>query len=119
MSPWQTPSSAAGILNPGTAAGGRLPRSDKALLRPTPIPRGSLGWTSSNPALLPFRSIPQPTPRSAAPQHSSSLATSEITPPSHSPPSLDPALVRSSVSPVPFQKLLTLASSAVSISVLP
>src|SRR5258708_27428354 len=119
MSPWPTPSSPAGIPNTATASGGRLPRSDKALLRPTPPPHGSLGWTSSNPALLPFRSIPQPTPRSAARRRSSSAPFSGTTPPSPLHPHRLRVLVPSPVSPAPFQKSLTLASSAASTSAPP
>src|SRR5580700_9424805 len=116
MSPWPTPSSPAGIPSTATASGGRLLRSAKALLRPTPTPRGSLGSTSFHLALLLFRSIPQPTPQLAAPRRSSSPPFSGTTPPSPSPPNRVPALVRSPVSPPPFQKSLTLASSAASIS---
>ena len=78
-----------------------------------------LGWTSSNPALLPFRSIPQPTPRSAARRRSSSPPFLGTTPPSPSSPNRVRGLVRSPVSLAPLQKSLTLVSSAASISALP
>src|SRR4029077_12615128 len=119
MSPWPTPSSPAGIPNTATASGDRLPRSAKVSPQPMPTPPGSLGSTSFHSALLPFRSIPQPTPQLAAPRRSSSAPLSETTPPSPLPPNRVLALVRSLVSPAPFQKSLTLGSSAASISALP
>src|SRR5271156_4051137 len=115
MSPWPTPSSPAGIPNTATASGARFPRSRKVSPQPIPTPPGSLGSTSFHPALLPFRSIPQPTPQLVAPRRSSSPPLSERTPPSPLPPNPVPALVRSPVSPVPFQRSPTLASLAASI----
>ena len=93
-----------------------IPAIRQGLTPTTPTPHGSLGWTSSNPALLHFRNIPQPTPRSAARRRSSSAPISGTTPPSPLHPNRVRVLVRSTVSPAPFRKLPTPASSVAFIS---